>query len=332
MVRSATTSRSSSYSSQVFFSLSIFFFFFTSSLLLLRFMIVFFHVLFFFVCVSLRQRGWLGWTMSPYEFDRVSSWSSFSCSHLFCSPSLMAAFISSCFIRPVEHWQLAIQIVKNNHNEIPASLLIFLWLLGKPMNGFRDIGVGVWLFSGLGDPQRQHPSVERLEIYWWDFAPFKSFTHILVIDSIRLLQQHLILSYPTPVFDYRYERLQRGYHVRDWRSSFVYPGGRAGRLIRHHIDLYRFLHYGHSLSRLRSQGNILFSFSISIYLSSSSTIPSSTSSSLLLYFTVSMSLPAPHFYLHTHTHSLTQRKRAIHCWEERCTQYHPAHDRTTLHI
>ena len=53
----------------------------------------------------------------------------------------------------------------------------------------------------------------------------------------------------------RYERVQRGDHVRNWWSRFFHPGGRAGRFIRHHIDLYRFLHNGHPLSRLRSQGN-----------------------------------------------------------------------------
>lgn len=58
----------------------------------------------------------------------------------------------------------------------------------------------------------------------------------------------------------RYERVQRGHHVRDWRRRFLHPGGRAGRFLRHHIDLYCFLHDGHPLSRLRSQGNPPHSF------------------------------------------------------------------------
>ena len=53
----------------------------------------------------------------------------------------------------------------------------------------------------------------------------------------------------------RYERLQRGDHVRDWRGGFVHPGGRAGRFLRHHIDFYRLLHHRHPLPRLRPQGN-----------------------------------------------------------------------------
>lgn len=63
------------------------------------------------------------------------------------------------------------------------------------------------------------------------------------------------LSRRTTTTTNRYECVQRGDHVRDWRSGFVHPGGRAGRFLRHHIDLYRLLHHWHPLPRLRSQGN-----------------------------------------------------------------------------
>lgn len=59
----------------------------------------------------------------------------------------------------------------------------------------------------------------------------------------------------------RYERIQCGDYVRDWGRRLIHSGRRAGRLVRHNIDLHHLLHDGYTLPRLRTQGQSIVTWS-----------------------------------------------------------------------